>query len=107
VGGAVIPRPGLRRVEQRLADTARAAVGVDHEVLDPRALAEAHGAHVERHGAQADDDGLGGGRGARERLRRWAFLKPVLRQRSSRRATSRARLSANGHLASHREAMGH
>src|SRR3954470_22137839 len=46
VGRPTLPRPGLHRVEQRLADPLRAASRVDGEVLHPGAIAEADRGHV-------------------------------------------------------------
>ncbi len=40
---AMIPSPGLPRIEQCFSYPAGAAVGRDGEVLDPSALPEAHG----------------------------------------------------------------
>src|SRR5689334_20617064 len=53
VARAVLHRPGLGGVEELLADALRPPGRVDGQVLDPRALAEAHRREVEHDGAEA------------------------------------------------------
>src|SRR5829696_2983923 len=53
--GAAPPRgPSLRRVQQRLADPLTAAIGMDRQVLDPAARAEANRVRVEVGAAETD-----------------------------------------------------
>ena len=60
VGGAPLARPGLGRVEQRLADALGSAPGVDREVLDPGPIAEADRVEVLICGADADQRPVAG-----------------------------------------------